>query len=101
MALVFGANPQEIAAVEMYQALQTRCVDGQDNAASNIRDYKIHEISRYMTVTNYATGPDPFLVNLAWYEALPADLRTIFDDVEREVISLSDRFNREHKSKYI
>jgi len=100
-ALAFGANPQEIAAIEVYQALQTGRVDGQDNAASNIWDYKIHEVSKFMTITNYATGPDPFLVNLAWYQSLPAELQTIFDDVAREAIGVSDRLNREHEAEYI
>ena len=100
-ALAFGANPQEIPAIEVYQALQTGRVDGQDNAASNIWDYKIHEVSRYMTVTNYATGPDPFLVNLDWYESLPADLQQIFDRVATETIAYSDKLNREKEQEYI
>lgn len=100
-ALAFGANPQEIAAVEVYQALQTGRVDGQDNAASNIWDYKIHEVSKFMTVTNYATGPDPFLVNLDWYESLPEDLQSLFDDVAREAIALSDQLNRAREAEYI
>jgi C4-dicarboxylate-binding protein DctP len=100
-ALAFGANPQEIPAIEVYQALQTGRVDGQDNAASNIWDYKIYEVSRYMTITNYATGPDPFLVNLAWYESLPADLQQIFDEVAVETIAHSDKLNREKEQDYI
>lgn len=100
-ALAFGSNPQEIAAVEVYQALQMGRVDGQDNAASNIWDYKVHEVSKYMTITNYATGPDPFLVNLAWYESLPPDLQKTFDKVAREAIALSDKLNREKEAEYI
>ena len=100
-ALAFGANPQEIPAVEIYQALQTKLVDGQDNPPSNIWDYKIYEVSEYMTVTNYATGPDPFLVNLAWYEALPSDLQAVFDEVAREAIALSDQLNREQEAEFI
>ena len=100
-ALAFGANPQEIAAVEVYQALQMGRVDGQDNAPSNIWDYKVHEVSKFLTVTNYATGPDPFLVNLAWYEKLPEDLQQIFDEVAREAIALSDKLNREKENEYI
>ena len=100
-ALAFGANPQEIAAVEIYQALQVGRVDGQDNPPSNIWDYKIFEVSKYMTITNYATGPDPFLVNLAWYESLPADLQQVFDDVARETMAYSDQLNREMEQEYI
>ena len=100
-ALAFGANPQEIPAVETYQALQTKVVDGQDNAASNIWDYKIFEVSEYMTITNYATGPDPLLVNLDWHDRLPDDLKMIFDEVSREAIAYSDKINREKEAEYI
>ena len=99
--LAFGANPQEIPAVEIYQALQTGVVDGQDNPPSNIWDFKVYEVSKYMTITNYATGPDPFLVNLAWYATLPSDLQETFDEVAQEAIVLSDRLNREKEQEYI
>ena len=97
----FGANPQELPYGEVYQALQTGVVDGQDNAPSNIWHYKIHEVSKYLTITNYATGPDPLMVNLEWYESLPGDLRDIFDGVSRETMEFSDRINREKEAEYI
>jgi len=97
----FGANPQELPYAEVYQALQTGVVDGQDNAPSNIWDYMIHEVSKYLTITNYATGPDPLMVNLEWYESLPRDLRDIFDGVSRETMEFSDRINREKEAEYI
>jgi len=70
-ARAFGANPQELAAIDIYQALQTGVIDGQDNPPSNIWDFKMYEVSKFLTVTNYATGPDPFIVNLKWYNTLP------------------------------
>ena len=100
-ALAFGANPQEIPAVEVYQALQTGVVDGQDNAPSNIWDYKVFEVSKFLTITNYATGPDPLLVNLDWFEKLPDDLKTMFDEVSKEAMALSDQLNREKEIEYI
>lgn len=100
-AKAFNANPESIAAVETYQALQTGRVDGQDNPPSNIWDYKFFEVSKFMTITNYATGPDPLFVNLSWYESLPDDLQTIFDDVAREAMGYSDHLNREKEAEYI
>ena len=92
-AEAFGANAQEIPAVEIYQALQTGVVDGQDNPPSNIWDYKIYEVSKYLTITNYATGPDPFFVSLAWYESLPQDLQEVFDAVAQEKLQRLARGN--------
>ena len=97
----FGANPQELSYVEVYQALLTGVVDGQDNAPANIWDFKIHEVSKYLTISNYATGPDPLMVNLKWYESLPNDLKIIFDKVSRDTMEFSDRINREKETEYI
>jgi TRAP-type C4-dicarboxylate transport system substrate-binding protein len=93
-AQVFGASPQEMPASEIYGALRTGVLDGQDNPPANIWDYHIYEVQKYMTVTHYSTGPDPFIVDLEWYKALPDDLQVIFDDVARETMRLSDQLNR-------
>ncbi|MGK0189418.1 MAG: tripartite ATP-independent transporter DctP family solute receptor [Verrucomicrobiales bacterium] len=100
-AFAFGENPQEIPATGIYQAIQTGVVDGQDNPPANIWDYKIYEVCKFMTVTNYATGPDPFIVDLAWYSKLPPDLQGMFDEVAREAMALSDRMNRESEQDFI
>ena len=100
-AQAFGSNPQDIPYSEAYQAISTGVVDGQDNAPSNIWDYKVHEVQQYLTITNYATGPDPMIVNLAWYEELPPDLREVFDQVSVETIMLSDDMNERSEQDYI
>jgi C4-dicarboxylate-binding protein DctP len=100
-ALAFSTNPQELPYVEVYQALQTGVVDGQDTAPSNIWDFKVHEVSKYLTITNYATGPDPMMVNLDWYEGLPPDLQVLFDEVAVETIALSDTLNREQEEEFV
>ena len=100
-AKAFGANPQELAAIDIYQALQTGVIDGQDNPPSNIWDFKMHEVSKYLTVTNYATGPDPFIVNLDWYNTLTPDLKNIFNKVAKGAIANSDQMNRAKESEYL
>ena len=100
-AKVLGVNPQEIPYSEAYMALKLGVVDGQDNAVSNIWDYKIYEVQEYLTITNYAIGPDPFIVNLSWYEKLPEDLKKIFDETAVEAMNFSDQLNREKEAEYI
>ena len=100
-AKAFGSNPQELAAIDIYQALQTGVIDGQDNPPSNIWDFKMHEVSKYLTVTNYATGPDPFMVNLDWYNKLPHDLQKIFNRVAKETMAKSDQMYRSKEMEYL
>jgi len=100
-AQVLGVNPQEIPYSEAYMALKLGVVDGQDNAVSNIWDYKIYEVQEFLTITNYAIGPDPFIVNLQWYNKLPDNLKKIFDEVAVEAMKYSDQLNREKETEYI
>lgn len=100
-ASVLGANPQEIPFSEVYQAAKTGVIDGQDNAPSNLWEMRIHEVQTYLSISNYSTGPDPFMVNLDWYETLPADLQEEFDVAAREAIAYSDQMNRSSETEYI
>ncbi len=100
-ARILGVNPQELPYSEVYMALKTGVVDGQDNAVSNIWDYKVYEVQKYLTISNYAIGPDPFMVNLEWFNTLPGDLREIFDEVAVEAMNYSDQLNRTNEAKYI
>jgi len=100
-AKAFGANPQELPAIDIYQALQTGVIDGQDNPPSNIWDFKMHEVSKFLTVTNYATGPDPFIVNLSWYNTLTPELKIIFDRVAKETMAKSDKMYRSKETEYL
>ena len=100
-ARAFGASPQELPASDIYSALKTGVLDGQDNPPSNIWDYRIHEVQEYMTITHYSTGPDPFMVSLDWYENLDTDLQELFDVVASEAIVYSDELNRRSEVTYI
>ena len=97
----FGANPIAMAYSEVYQSLQMNVLDGQDNAPSNIWDYKIFEQQKFVTISNYATGPDPFMVNLAWFKKLPADLQAVHDEVAKEAMKLCDEIQQKHEGEII
>ena len=100
-AQAFGSSPQEMPASDIYSALKTGVLDGQDNPPSNIWDYHIFEVQKYMTISHYSTGPDPLIVDLYWYQALPPDLQGIFDQVAVETIAYSDQLNRQAEQSYI
>lgn len=93
-AQALGANPLALPFSEAYSAFQRGVIDGQDNPPANIWNYKIQEVQKYMSVTNYSTGPDPLLVNKAWYDSLPEDLQQIFDEVAEEALRMSDELSR-------
>jgi len=70
-----GANPQKMAFAEVYQALQTGVVDGQENTWSNIYSQKFFEVQKTIAVTNHGLVDYMAITNAKWWDGLPADIR--------------------------
>ena len=75
-----GGNPASIAYAETYMALKTGVVDGQENPFMNIVTMKFHEVQKYLTVVNYMFNPEPFCVNLEWFNSLKPEYQKIISD---------------------
>jgi tripartite ATP-independent transporter DctP family solute receptor len=85
-----GASPQQVPYTEVYMALKTGVVDGQENPPSNITEMKFYEVQKYFTKVNYQVHPDPFFANLEWYQNLPDDLKAIFIAAAKAAMKYSD-----------
>jgi C4-dicarboxylate-binding protein DctP len=70
-----GANPQKLAFSEVYQALQTGVVDGQENTWSNIYSQKFHEVQKTIANTNHGVIDYMVVTNAKWWDGLPPDIR--------------------------
>jgi C4-dicarboxylate-binding protein DctP len=70
-----GANPQKMNFSEVYQALQTGVVDGQENTWSNIYSQKFYEVQKTIAQTNHGVIDYMVLTNAGWWNKLPADVR--------------------------
>jgi C4-dicarboxylate-binding protein DctP len=80
----FGALPQVMAFSEVYQALQTGVVDGQENTPSNFYTQKMHEVQKYLTMTDHGVIEYAVIVNKKFWDALPADIRNTLDGAMRD-----------------
>lgn len=96
-----GANPQSIPYGETYMALKMGTVDGQENPPSNIVVMKFYEAQKYLSLVDYQIHPDPFMVNLKWYQSLPADLKQAFDKAAKEAMEFSDKTWLESEAGYL
>ena len=85
-----GAIPQVLAFSEVYQALQTGVVDGTENPPSNLYTQKMHEVQKYVTVTNHGYLGYAVLVNKKFWMGLPADIRTILDECMKEATTFAN-----------
>lgn len=70
-----GANPQVLAFSEVYQALQTGVVDGTENPPSNLYTQKMHEVQKYVALTNHGYLGYAVIVNKKFWDGLPNDIR--------------------------
>jgi len=75
-----GANPVSIPYGDTYMALKTGVADGQENPLANIGDMKFFEVQKYLTLIDYQFHPEPFDVNLAFWNSLPPDLQKILEE---------------------
>jgi C4-dicarboxylate-binding protein DctP len=70
-----GSIPQVMAFSEVYQALQTGVVDGQENTASNMYTQKMHEVQKFTTLTDHGYIGYVVVANKKFWDGLPADIR--------------------------
>ena len=80
-----GASPQPMAFSEVYGALQTGVVDGQENTWSNIYGKKFFEVQDGITETNHGIIDYLVVTNVDWWEGLDADIRDQLATILREV----------------
>lgn len=73
----FGASPTGINWSDVYPALQTRIVDGQENPLSIIEASRINEVQKFCSLTGHSWDGFHFLANQRAWERLPPALRDI------------------------
>jgi tripartite ATP-independent transporter DctP family solute receptor len=77
MFKALDAAPASINFNEVYSALQTKIVDGQENPLAIISTAKLYEVQKYCSLTNHMWDGFWFLANQRAWEALPEDVRAI------------------------
>lgn len=77
MYKAFDSAPASINFSEVYTALQTKVVDGQENPLAIIATAKLYEVQKYCSLTNHMWDGFWFLANRRAWERLPENLRTV------------------------
>ncbi len=80
-----GASPQKMSFKEVYGALQTKVIDGQENTWSNIYGQKFFEVQDGITETNHGIIDYLLVTSSEWYEGLPEDVRSQLAQIIKEV----------------
>ena len=80
-----NASPQPMAFSEVYGALQTGVVDGQENTWSNIYTKKFFEVQDGVTETNHGLIDYMLVTSVDFWDGLPEDVRTQLGTIIQEV----------------
>jgi len=79
-----GALPQMMGFSELYQALQTGVVDGQENPTSNIYTQKMHEVQKYLTMSDHGYHGYVVIMNKRFVDSLPADVKSTLNTAMKD-----------------
>lgn len=105
MIETIGGNAQKLAFKEVYGALQTGVVDGQENTWSNIYTKKFYEVQDGITETNHQLLTYLAVTSKDWLNSLPEDVRNqfliIFKEETRRANVRSVQVNESNKQKII
>lgn len=80
-----GASAISMPFGELYTALQTGVIDGQENALDTIATMKFYEVQKHLLLSEHGANEDVVLFNPAWWASLPEEYRAIIIDAFIEV----------------
>lgn len=96
-----GAMPQTMAFSEVYQALQTGVVDGADGNLANLYTQKQYEVQKHITLTRHTYSGYVVVMNKAFWEKLPADLKTEVTAALKDATEYNDKIAEEDEAKAV
>ncbi len=80
----YGANPTPMAFSEVFAALQTGTMDGQENPYAQIYSAKFQEVQKFLSITGHVYTPAYVAVGKEKWAKLPADVRDTLEKVAKE-----------------
>lgn len=89
-----GAIPQVMAFSEVYQALKNGVVNGTENPPSNLYTQNMHEVQKFVTLSNHGYLGYAVIVNSKFWAGLPADIRTILDGAMRDATRFANDISK-------
>jgi tripartite ATP-independent transporter DctP family solute receptor len=99
MFQAMGASTQQINFGELYIAIQQGVVDGQENPLANIHSSKLHEVQKYISITNHKYESMPFVMSAITWGRLSADDRKMIKDAAQEATAFERKLMFESDEK--
>ncbi|WP_439650419.1 TRAP transporter substrate-binding protein [Pollutimonas nitritireducens] len=90
-----GANAIPMPFTELFTALETKTVDGQENPLSTIQTSKFYEVQPYLTISNHVYTPFVLLASKKWWDGLSADEQGVLRQAAKESQAFQRKISRE------
>ena len=84
MFQAYGANPSPMKFSELFTALQTGVMDGEENPFTQIYSAKLQEVQKYLSLSGHVYTPAYLTVGTTHWNTLPADVRKVLEDTAKE-----------------
>jgi TRAP-type transport system periplasmic protein len=84
MFQAYGANPSPMKFSEVFTALQTGVMDGQENPLAQIASAKFYEVQKYLSMTGHVYTPAYLIMATQKWKSLPPDVRKVLEETAKE-----------------
>jgi TRAP-type C4-dicarboxylate transport system substrate-binding protein len=84
MFQAYGANPSPMKFSELFTALQTGVMDGQENPLTQISSAKLQEVQKFLSLSGHVYTPSYLIVGSRKWATLPDDARKVMEDTAKE-----------------
>ncbi|MFK4072298.1 TRAP transporter substrate-binding protein [Ectopseudomonas khazarica] len=96
---LMGANAVPLPFSELFTALETKAVDGQENPFNTILSSKFYEVQKYLTVTNHVYSPWIVTVSKRWWDGLSQTEQQILLEAAQKARDFERQDTREEAAR--
>lgn len=96
-----GANPNPVAYAEVYTALQTGTIDGQDNPLPNVQNMKFYEVMDQIVLTSHLVGYDLLVISQSAWDKLSPEGQEVVQAAADQVIEWSEDMHLEMEANLL
>lgn len=97
----WGANPTPVDFAELYKALQSNVVDGQENPIETIATQNHHEVQQNLMIMNHGYQFHMLVANKNWFDGLSPELKQIMTEAEKEARLFARDYNSQKEIEYL
>ena len=94
-----GANPTPMAFTELFTALESKAIDGQENPLATIESNKFNEVQTYLSLTHHVYTPFIFLAGKKFWDQISDDEKKLIQEAAVEAGKYERTVNRDQTAK--